>query len=37
MVEVVEGLKPDDVVVTAGQIKIRDGAAVQAALQAAGS
>ena len=36
MVEVVEGLKPDDVVVTAGQIKIRDGAAVQAALQAAG-
>jgi membrane fusion protein (multidrug efflux system) len=37
MVEVVEGLKPNDVVVTAGQIKIRDGAAVQAALQAAGS
>ena len=37
MVEVVEGLKPDDVVVTAGQIKIRDGASVQAALQAAGS
>src|SRR5882724_4484486 len=36
MVEVVEGLKANDVVVTAGQIKIRDGAAVQAALQAAG-
>jgi membrane fusion protein, multidrug efflux system len=29
MVEIVEGLGPDDEVVTAGQIKIRDGAPVQ--------
>lgn len=28
-VEIVEGLDPDDVVVTAGQLKIRDGAAVK--------
>lgn len=29
LVEVVDGLAPDDVVVTAGQLKIRDGAAVK--------
>jgi hypothetical protein len=29
MVEIVEGLGPDDQVVTAGQLKIRDGAPVQ--------
>jgi membrane fusion protein, multidrug efflux system len=34
MVEIVEGLAPDDEVVTAGQLKIRDGAAVQPVPQA---
>ena len=29
MVEIVEGLGPEDEVVTAGQLKIRDGAPVQ--------
>jgi hypothetical protein len=29
MVEITEGLGPEDEVVTAGQLKIRDGAAVQ--------
>ena len=37
MVEVVDGLKPADMVVTAGQMKIRDGAPVQVAGQTAGS
>jgi membrane fusion protein, multidrug efflux system len=37
MVEIVDGLKPGDVVVTAGQIKIRDGAPVQVAGQGASS
>jgi len=30
-VEIVEGLNPDDVVVTAGQIKLRDGVPVRPA------
>jgi hypothetical protein len=29
MVEILEGLDPDDEVVTAGQLKLRDGAPVQ--------
>jgi membrane fusion protein (multidrug efflux system) len=37
MVEVVEGLTPADVVVTAGQIKIRDGVPVQVIGQGAAS
>lgn len=36
MVEVVEGLAPGAVVVTAGQLKLRDGAAVQVAASPAG-
>jgi membrane fusion protein (multidrug efflux system) len=34
MVEIIEGLAPDDEVVTAGQLKIRDGAEVQPVPQA---
>lgn len=36
MVEVVDGLVPGAVVVTAGQLKLRDGAAVKTAAEAAG-
>ena len=36
VVEVVEGLAPGAVVVTAGQLKLREGAAVQVAGAAAG-
>ena len=36
-VEIVEGLEPDDVVVTAGQLKIRDGAPVKLVGEGAGA
>jgi membrane fusion protein (multidrug efflux system) len=36
-VEIVEGLEPGDVVVTAGQIKIRDGAPVKVVGEGAGA